>query len=203
PGARADAEPPGARRRARLGDRAIHERVAAEPGGDGERRVHDGRDLRGPFEARGVPAELEPEGILDVGRAGTGEPGVAGHGSRIAGEAVDVGGLEPRVGDRSERRLAGEVETGAVEPAADLRLPDAGENRASLEVLLRARPLTACGLTSVAWQRGQTGRGGWTYQPQARQRAISSRPARHARQKGSVSGSRAGSGGRIGGIRLA
>ena len=139
-GARADAEPPGARRRARLGDRPVHERVSAEAGRHGERRMHDRRDLRRPLESRGVPPELEPEGVLDVGRAGTGEADVAGHRSGIAGEAVDVGGLEPRVGDRSERRLAGEVETGAVEPAADLRLPDAGENRASLEVLLRARP---------------------------------------------------------------
>ena len=91
-----------------------------------------------------MPAELEAESVLDVGRAGTREADVAGHGAGIAGKPVDVGDVESRVGDGGERRLAGEVETAAEEPPADLRLTDAGENRAPLEPLARARPDRRC-----------------------------------------------------------
>src|SRR5205823_10047571 len=126
--ARPDAEASGAGGRARLGHRAVDEGMAAEAGGDRERRVHDGRDLRRSLEAGAVPAELESQRILDVGRSRTRETHVAGHRSRIAGEAVDVGGLEAGVGDGGERGLAGEVEAGAKDPAADLGLADAGED---------------------------------------------------------------------------
>ena len=42
------------------------------------------------------------------------------HRARVAGEAVDVVGLRPASAIARERRLAGEVQVGAEEPAADL-----------------------------------------------------------------------------------
>ena len=95
--------------------------MATESGGHRERRQHDGRDLAGPLAARAVPAELQAERVLHVGRSGAGEAGRAGaHRSRVAGEAVDVLRREPGVGDRGERGFAGQVEVGAEEPPADL-----------------------------------------------------------------------------------
>ena len=72
-----------------------------------------------------VPVELQPQRVLHLGRARAGEPGAAHAGAGIGGEAVDVVDGEARVGDGLERGLDGEVEAGAVEPAADGRLPDA------------------------------------------------------------------------------
>src|SRR6266404_2094494 len=133
----ADAEPPRAGRGRRLGHRAVDERVAAEARRHRERGEHHGGELRRPLATRAVPAELEAEGVLHVGRARSREARRGGaHRSRVAGEAVDVPGSQARVGDRGQRRLAGEVQIGAKEAPPDLRLPDAGEDRAPLEVLV-------------------------------------------------------------------
>ena len=59
------------------------------------------------------------------------------HGARVRRDAVDVVGREASVGDRAQRRLGGQVHVGAEEPPADLRLPDAGQDGAALEPLLR------------------------------------------------------------------
>ena len=118
---RSDTDPAAGALRRRLRDRPVDEHVATETGGDGERAEHHRRHLRRSLTPGAVPAELEPEGVLHLRRARSREAGRARpHGTRVAGETVDVRRREARVGNRAERGLAGEVEVGAEEAPADL-----------------------------------------------------------------------------------
>ena len=119
-----------------LGDRAVHEHVAGQPGADREDRVR-------PRRRAGRPPRCPPVCQLTLRRRASctsGEPGPDEAGaaprtaSRVGGDAVDVGRREPGVGDRLEGGVEREVETGAAEPSADVGLPDARDDRAPLEV---------------------------------------------------------------------
>ena len=130
-------EPPRPRRGRRLADRPVHQHVTCEPRRDGQRRRDDRSDLPGYLGPRDVPAHRESERVLHLGDAGAGEAGGRrAHGTGVGSDAVDVVGVQSGIRDGAQRRLDGQVHVGAEEPPPDRRLPDAGEDGATLEPLL-------------------------------------------------------------------
>jgi len=91
--------------------------------------VDDRAELPGRLDSAVEPGQREPERVLDVPAPHPGEPGRGRERARPGRDAVDVRRGQPGVGDRLERRVHGEGQRRSAESPADLRLPDAADQR--------------------------------------------------------------------------
>ena len=138
-----------------LGDRAVDEDVAGQPGRHGQAGRDDGPHLARPLAAAVVPVERQPQRVLHLGRARAGEAGGAGAHAGVGGQAVDVVAGEPGIGNGGQAALDGEVEVGPTEAAPDGRLADARDDGPAFERLFRVGRSPGA---RVPWSRRKSGR---------------------------------------------
>ena len=124
--------------RGRLPHRTKAEHVGGHAGGDGEAGVHHRAQLPRQLPPAAVPVGLEPERLLNIRHARTGESARTPTTGK-SGYAVDVLAAEPRVLDRAQARVQGELERVAAQTASDVGLSDARERGPALEDLHHAR----------------------------------------------------------------
>ena len=120
-----------------LGHRAVDEHVLGQPGGDRQRRRHDGPHLGRSFPAAVVPVERQAERVLHLGRGRAAEPRRPGAHAGVGREPVDVVAGQAGVGNGGQCGVHREIQVGASQTTADVGLSDARNDGAPLQGLLR------------------------------------------------------------------
>jgi hypothetical protein len=110
--------------------------VPAQAGGHRQHGGDDRPGLAGCLRSAVVPRRADPQRLLEGGDATL---GVAGGepGAGVGGEPVDVGELQPSVGDGREARVHGERQGWPHQAAADLGHADPGDRHLVLELVGR------------------------------------------------------------------
>ena len=160
PAAGGDRGPPLVPLGGRLPDRAEAHDVLAQAEGHGGDGVHDRPELARRLDPALPPVQVEPERLLELDHADTGEARRHAHVPGVGGDAVDVVDRQAGVLEGCEGGVDRQVEGISVDPAADLALPDPADDRLRLRSArhdpsvsdLKAGPRRP---TGTSWQRPQ------------------------------------------------